>query len=407
MKIIYTVHQFFPDWYTGTEQYVYNLCRGMQNLGHSTSVTAYSPYKDSELKDSGILLSKNYTYKGVSASAVKQKRESDYIMFDVEQADVNAFYKELLKREKPDILHIAHGLRQTSAFDAARELGIKVVLTLTDYWYLCAKAVLIRNDNSLCPNAKDGQNCQKFCLPHLTLDTLRKRIARTRQMFEYADAVIVDSNFIVDIFAINGYKTSRAKVIHHGFSYTDETAVARQVKSDAGTFTILFLGGFQKQKGPHLLIEAFKKIPDPNLRLKIYGVSFGDEYGNTLPALGKGDPRISFPGKYRPEEIGQIIRQGDVVAIPSVWYENYPFVGVNSLAYGVPIIVPDFGGVREMVRDGENGFLFSIGNAESLKNAINKAIKAKLKYTKNILYPYTLEDEIVQTENIYSDLLKG
>ena len=52
--------------------------------------------------------------------------------------------------------------------------------------------------------------------------------------------------------------------------------------------------------------------------------------------------------------------------IPSLWYENYPLVLHEALASNVPVIATDAGGMSEKIKDGENGFLFPIGDSDTL-----------------------------------------
>ena len=53
--------------------------------------------------------------------------------------------------------------------------------------------------------------------------------------------------------------------------------------------------------------------------------------------------------------------------LPSEWYENYSATLRESLACGTPVIGANIGGIPEQVRDGWNGYLFTPGDAESLR----------------------------------------
>ena len=159
-----------------------------------------------------------------------------------------------------------------------------------------------------------------------------------------------------------------------------------------------------EHKGAHLLITAFKNISNSNARLNIYGTAIDRSYEKLVFSLAKSDKRISFHGKYSLSDMHSIHENTDVVVATSMWYETYPLVGVAALAYGVPIIVPDMSGAAELIKDGENGYTFLIGQANSLTRALKKAIKDDLKFTQNIFYPYTIEEEAVKTQAIYQKI---
>jgi hypothetical protein len=47
VKIIYLIHQFYPEFYTGTEKFILNLASMMQKAGNKVKVVTYSFYEDS------------------------------------------------------------------------------------------------------------------------------------------------------------------------------------------------------------------------------------------------------------------------------------------------------------------------------------------------------------------------
>ena len=77
----------------------------------------------------------------------------------------------------------------------------------------------------------------------------------------------------------------------------------------------------------------------------------------------KEDPRIEFKGYYEFNDVEKILQDIDVVIVPSIWYENAPLTISTSLAYGIPVITSDVGGMSEAIKDGQNGLTFRIGDA--------------------------------------------
>ena len=59
-----------------------------------------------------------------------------------------------------------------------------------------------------------------------------------------------------------------------------------------------------------------------------------------------------------------------MLVVPSVWYENTPFVVLEAFAAGRPVIASDLGGLSELVVDGKNGRTFSAGDPGSLVSVL-------------------------------------
>ena len=76
--------------------------------------------------------------------------------------------------------------------------------------------------------------------------------------------------------------------------------------------------------------------------------------------------RITFRGPYGHEELAEAISSIDVLVVPSVWYENTPFVVLEAFATGRPVIASDLGGLSELVKDGVNGRTFRAGDPGAL-----------------------------------------
>ena len=153
MRIVLTVHQFFPDYSSGTEVLTYETAKELQRLGHQVSVftgfQARTPLKDSDRFDRYIyndILVERFHY-----DAVPMGDQTNVYELKFNNHLFGAYFKEYLKREKPDIVHFFHLLGlSASAVDACYELDIPTVLTPTDFWFICPTIQLRLPDNRLC-----------------------------------------------------------------------------------------------------------------------------------------------------------------------------------------------------------------------------------------------------------------
>lgn len=411
MKITYSIHQFFPHYFTGTERYLLNLSKMMQKFGHEVKIFTYQPqlFEDKFIKKENEILVREYQYENLIVSSLKLVKEDPYLSFSMDNKIISLFFEKVFKSSPPQILHITHPMRLGGIFNAAKKLGIKIVMTLTDYWLLCGKVILLRNNDQICFSPEQGQACKKFCYQNLKKEIIKQRLLKAKEMFENSDAIIFSNKFIYRIFKANNFKNKNIFIIPHGDNiFSAQNTIIKNNKNKNNQFIIASLGTIQKHKGIHLLVSAFKKIPYKNILLFIFGDPKigGSEYFYYLRKIIGNDKRIIFKGEYKEGDLKKILRNIDVVVQPSIWFETYPLVCVHALKNGVPIIVPRPSGAEHLVKENKNGFTFKIGNVESLKLALLKAFKKRLKNNFHIFYDYSIEEEAFATEQVYKFILK-
>jgi len=81
--------------------------------------------------------------------------------------------------------------------------------------------------------------------------------------------------------------------------------------------------------------------------------------------------RIRFLGPQPRERVVELFRAADAAILSSTW-ENFPHTVVEALAVGTPVLATAAGGVAEVVRDGENGLLVAVGDADGLADAVRR-----------------------------------
>ena len=75
-------------------------------------------------------------------------------------------------------------------------------------------------------------------------------------------------------------------------------------------------------------------------------------------------------GALSPEDAHLKIRDAELIFTPSL-YDNFPYTVIESMELGKIVISSDSGGMREVIRSGYNGFLFSISNYDSFKKSFD------------------------------------
>ncbi|WP_230077156.1 glycosyltransferase family 4 protein [Brevibacillus sedimenti] len=79
--------------------------------------------------------------------------------------------------------------------------------------------------------------------------------------------------------------------------------------------------------------------------------------------------RVRFLGFVDDDRRNLLFRMAAAAVFPSL-YEPFGIVALEAMALGTPVIVADTGGLREIVRHGENGLTFYTGNANSLADQL-------------------------------------
>jgi glycosyltransferase involved in cell wall biosynthesis len=140
-----------------------------------------------------------------------------------------------------------------------------------------------------------------------------------------------------------------------------------------GTVTFGFLGSVNPQKGLEVLISAFRESRSKSLRLVVRGnMQHFPSYAKRVRAFADVDPRINFMGPFAHDELAQVLSSIDVLVVPSVWYENTPFVVLEAFSVGRAVIASDLGGLSELVEDGVNGRTFKAGDPGALLEVLQE-----------------------------------
>jgi glycosyltransferase involved in cell wall biosynthesis len=408
MRLLYIIHQFYPESFAGTERFLLHLAHGMQRSGHCAKVVTYGLDKSSEFREEGALMERKYTHERVPVIAIRHPKLSFETNTAAEDSTIYAFAKKHLSEGNYDLVHVVHPMRMISFTTAARELGIPYVVTLTDFWTICPKINLLTSYGMLCTGPESGKACAQLC-PELPPAWVRLRLGTVRDTLRGAAAVTVPSLFSASLLK-REFPDISAIVVPHGLNL--KLQAWREKSYTAGDpITFGYCGGLAPHKGVHLLINAFRTLRADNARLHIHGDAHRNDqaYAAQLRKLANGDQRISFHGRYDPQDVSRILDSIDVAVVPSLWYETYSFGVREAFAARVPVIASSIGVLAETVRDGENGFTFRVGDQSDLASKLQLVVDhpVALQALRQNLEPATVareEEEVYLYERIYRGL---
>ncbi|MEZ5824348.1 MAG: glycosyltransferase [Geminicoccaceae bacterium] len=204
----------------------------------------------------------------------------------------------------------------------------------------------------------------------------------SRAIAARAEAVIVHSGSAGE-FAIErfGVDTDRLIVEPHGnyrpiYSVEEDSAAAKKRLGlpDDGKTVFGIIGNIRPYKNAPLLLEAFSALPRGQGRLLLSGRQEPALPLTRLPQAVRSE-LVMFDSVVSDEDMPTHIAACDVIVLP---YRRILTSGSVMLALSLarPVIVPDVPPLRETVRDGETGYLFTPGDSASLRGALARFLDA-------------------------------
>lgn len=162
-------------------------------------------------------------------------------------------------------------------------------------------------------------------------------------------------------------------------AWTDTTAFLPECNErQTPKQTIIYAGVLIPRKGVHHLLEAFAKCCSkfPRANLLIIGAPTNADYTDALcqqaQLLGIAD-KVRFLGELTQKELGARFASARCSVLPSA-SEGLGRVLIESQRTGTPVIATRVGGIPEIVRDGETGFLIPAEDSAALASALEKML---------------------------------
>jgi glycosyltransferase involved in cell wall biosynthesis len=341
---------------------------------------------------------------------------------------------DLLRRQGFDLVHLHSGyLTGGAVLEAARACGVPVVITLHDYWFICPRITLQQPDGSICsgpetpakcalclmtarrrvrwPVAVTGHAgrrvCEKMCawLRPTKVEAIVERQRDLAAGLLSAARILSPSRFLIDQMARAGIPRERLDLFQHGIP---ERVATPRLRRERSTLRLGFLGQIAPHKGVHVVIEAVRAVRVGSVELVIGGHLHRDsDYVSRLRRLASNDPRIVFGGPVENEALGEFFASIDLLVVPSVWYENSPFVIHEARMAGVPVLASDLGGMAELVRHDVDGLLARPGDPASFAEQIGRVVTDPTllpRLRANVRRPPSLEEEFAGLLGLYRDV---
>jgi len=405
MKILFTVHQFFPRHIHGTERYTLELCHALQRVGHEVVVLTRSHHVEDSV-DQDV---NEYVFEGIRVVAidlVKYARHDFDSSFDRE--DLDPIFSDILCRERPDIVHCCHLMYLGGTFiDLAVKTGAVIVVTFTDFYGICwtnrfqkfhggickgpdsdelnciqdvlrtvsnpfdvvhldlAYRVLVRSRLGVrflrWLDRHDKLNCKSVSMP---LRGVQKRRGCLTRHYLKADCFITATIYLRNSYVQYGFPKSRTLLLHFGINQPSEAekqALRKRYETLAAgerEFVIGYIGQIAEHKGILDILHGFTSADLRNAKLVLYGDFKQDpKFSDRVHSYIAGRPNIELRGTFPGNEIYLRLASLDVLVVASTWAENSPLVLLNGLASRTMLVVTNVEGMADLIQHGVNGHL--------------------------------------------------
>ncbi len=324
-------------------------------------------------------------------------------------------YLAFLKKLQPDVIHIhtLMGLHR-EFLEAAQQLQIRTVFTSHDYYGICPKVTLFR-DGKVCGGEENCKKCiacnsrglslkkimimqsplYRFAKNTPVVKALRKRhrgaffaekalpeVPDTPQTAELAERYRALRQYYMQML-------EKVDMIHFNSALTEDVYRQYMTPKNSRTVSITHKGirdqrVLARRQDPKLRITCLAPAKPfkgyPVLKKALDGLWAAGKQDFVLQMFGP----VPEPAPYMQvqeegfthDQLPQIMADTDVLVAPSVWYETFGFTVPEALSFGVPVIVTEHVGAKDIV--GQGGIILPAGSVEALQQAIESLTPEKL-----------------------------
>lgn len=414
MRIVFVLHQFYPEFSGGTEHVALNLARCLQRSGHYVHVLACTMHTIPSkrrlwiTKDIEMI---HEVYHGIPITLMPRKYlpAMGDMGFDVAPAIVDKL-RDWMRAQRFDLMHLFHVMRMSSAVLAAQQCGLPYVTTVTDFFFSCYRVNAINIHGNLCGGPQEGRTCERDCLTSPWTDSdLLSRYQQANALLQAAGERVVPSEYVAKYFR-NAFPTMSWRVISHGVDFLNLLPAPINTTSSSEDelrdfITLGYLGGIIQPKGLHVLLQSLAKTPSSRLKLRIVGGFYGDPvYKNDILRMIAADPRVQWVGHVDPTAIASELKQMDLLCLPSLVPETFSLALHEAAVLKIPALVSNLGVQEQYISQQGSGQVIAAGDITAWSQALQEIVSNPEKiqtWQASICMPYRIEEEAFFYESLY------
>jgi glycosyltransferase involved in cell wall biosynthesis len=272
----------------------------------------------------------------------------------------------LLLGRGPRILHL-HFFDELTQHPSKRQTAVRSLLFLTLLALLRLRGVRL---------VWTAHNLEPHELYHPTWGFLVYRL-----VVRWSAAIIAHSRAARDLLEARYGTLPNCHIIPIGnyiglYGPTRARAASRAALGlPAGGPVLLNIGALRPYKNIEGLIDAFTALPEPTRgTLLIAGAAKSPAYAAQLRRCAATVPGVRLHTEFIADaQLPTYLAAADVVVLPYRKMLTSAML-LCALSYERPVVAPAFGAVRELLREGQTGFLFAPGDDDALRAALERAL---------------------------------
>jgi len=339
----------------GSEMSTFYLAQGLKKLGHTVQVfTQSASAEDVEEIHEGIDVYRCGSPLGHGPNILAEPRlQRMYSANPTKPKSLSSRMAPTILEFQPNIIHTNVIGDLPGFWKLASDYGIPAIHTLRSYTLLCHRRML----RGEAPCVRQCSNC------------LTSARAEGRGRSDAVTGVVAISKHVMDVHRQAGWFSNVPVRSIIANSYEQMTAETDQQPSGR-TYEFGYIGRIHETKGVDIFLEALSAVTT-KLGRPIRALIAGDGnpgYVANLRSRYETDA-IHFGG-YMPQD--NFFSRVKFCVVPSVWYEPFGRVFIESLHHGVPVVGSKRGGGAEVL-SASTGWLFDPGQRSDLQKALIKA----------------------------------
>lgn len=367
MKIL-LVNKFFYR-RGGSETYFFNLADSLKNSGNEVIYFSMKDDRNEACMQSSYFV-ENIEYNN-TRNIFRQVKNGVKMIYSFE---ARRKFTELIKKEKPDIVHLnlVHRQITLSIADVCKKYRIPVVHTVHDLICVCPNSIML-SPQGICESCLKGSfldcirlRCVKRSRLKSILAVAEAMFCRIHKSYDKIGAYICPSDFIMKKLEEGEFTSSVFIKLRNFLPAGTEYKI--RLASETSPY-LLYFGRISREKGLITLVNAFCSS---GFSLSLHIAGGGPQLEELKKYVSENNytDKVVFTGFLSGDELKRELSDAKAVIIPSECYENAPYSIMEAQAMGKPVLGADIGGIPELVKDGINGYIFKSGNADSIWIAI-------------------------------------
>lgn len=203
----------------------------------------------------------------------------------------------------------------------------------------------------------------------------------------------------------NHFKNIKTEV-YNNYSSTNNILKKEKNRSE---FKYLFVGRLAKEKGIIEAIKATKDLVSQTKKKFIFEIVGDGEIKDMLIKMVENmelENIVKFKGHLSGEELKKAYQSADWFIFPTYYPEGFPYVYIESMQAGVPLISTKSGALSRLVEDGINGFIIKERDVQDLTKKMMYVIENKPQLNSNCYNIFKTELSKNRAEKYYEKILK-